>query len=75
MLKDLIINDAGSYNSDKNYAEGNLASNPRIATHTSDVKKINVMDTTNVNSPQKYRATGPSQSSPQQLNLRFRTEW
>ena len=38
-LKGLTINDAGNYNSEKNHAEGDPASNPTVATHTSDVKK------------------------------------
>ena len=35
-LKVLKLNDAGYYNPDKNDAEGDLASNPKVATHTSD---------------------------------------
>ena len=48
-LKVLTINDAGYYNSGKNYAEGDPASNPKVATHTSDGNKIKVTDTSNVN--------------------------
>ena len=46
-LKVLTINDAGYYNSGKNYAEGDPASNPKVATHTSDGNKIKVTDTSN----------------------------
>ena len=41
-LKGLTINDAGYYESDSanvNDAKGDLASNPKVATHTSDGKK------------------------------------
>ena len=53
-LKYLKINDAGYYNSDKNDAEGDPKSNPKLATHTNDRKKIKVkdIDTTNGKFPQ-----------------------
>ena len=35
-LKGLTSNDAAYYNSDKNDAEGDTASDPKVATHTSD---------------------------------------
>ena len=48
-LKGLTINNAGYYHLDKNDAEGNPSSNPKVATHTSDRKKIKVTDTSNGN--------------------------
>ena len=38
-LKILTINDASYYESAKNYAKGDPARNPKVATHTSDRKK------------------------------------
>ena len=52
-LKGLTSNDAAYYNSDKNDAEGDTASDPKVATHTSDVKKRKVTDTSNRNTQQK----------------------
>ena len=49
MLKGLIINYTGYYNSYKNDADGNISSNPKIATHTSDGKKRKVTKSSNVN--------------------------
>ena len=43
-LKLLTINDAGYYESDKNDAKGNPASDPKLATLTSDGKKRKVTD-------------------------------
>ena len=48
-LKGLTINNDGYYNSDENYAEGDLASDPNGATHTSDGNKRKVTDTSNGN--------------------------
>ena len=50
-LKVLAINDVGYYNSDESDAEGDTASNPKVATHTSDKKKRKATDTdtSNVN--------------------------
>ena len=48
MFKKLTINDAGYYASDStnaNDAKGDPTSDPKIVTHSSDGKKINVMDT------------------------------
>ena len=52
---DSTINDSAYYNSDKDDAEGDPKSDPLVATHTSDGKKIKVTDTdtTNRNYPQK----------------------
>ena len=49
------INDFAYYNSDKDDAEINPKSDPLVATHTSDGKKIKVSDTDTINrnSPQK----------------------
>ena len=55
-LKGLKINDAGYYESEssnKNDAKEDPASDPKVATHTSDGKKIKVTDTRNVNLQQK----------------------
>ena len=52
-LKVLTINDAVYYNSEKNDAEGDPRSNPKVATHTSDKKKRKVVNTTNGNLRQK----------------------
>ena len=52
-LKGLIINEAVYYNSEKNDAEGDPTSNPKVANHTSDGKKIKVTDTINGNLQQK----------------------
>ena len=52
-LKVLTINNAGYYNPDKNDAEGNIASNQKVATHTSYGKKRKVTDNTNINLQQK----------------------
>ena len=49
----MTINDAGYYNSDKNDAEGDPASNPKVYTHTSDGKKRKVTDISNENLQQK----------------------
>ena len=46
---DSIINGSAYYNSDENDAEGNPKSNPLVATHTSDGKKIKVTDTVTTN--------------------------
>ena len=46
-LKGLTINDTGYYESDKNDTKGDPASNPKVATHTSDRKKKS--DTSNGN--------------------------
>ena len=48
-LKVLKINNARYYESDENDAKFDPASNPKVATHTSDGKKIKVMDTNNIN--------------------------
>ena len=53
MLKGLKINDSGYYNSDKDDAEGDPASNPNVANHTCDRKKRKLIDTSNENSQQK----------------------
>ena len=42
-LKMLTINDTGYYNSEKNDAEGDPESNPKVATHTSYRKKIKLL--------------------------------
>ena len=47
MIKGLTIDDSGYYNSEKNSAEGDPASNPKVYTHTSDGKKRKVTDTSN----------------------------
>ena len=50
MLKRLTINDTGYYESEsanKNGTKSDPASAPKISTHTSDRKKINVTDTSN----------------------------
>ena len=55
-LNGLTVNDAGYYESDsanENDAKGNLASNPKITTHTSDRKKRKVTDNSNVYLQQK----------------------
>ena len=54
MLKGLTVNDAGYYNSDKNYAEKDPKRDPKVATHASDEKrrKVTDTDTTKGNSPQ-----------------------
>ena len=52
-LKVLTINDAGYYNSGKNYAEGDPASNPKVATHTNDRKKRKLTGTSNGDLQQK----------------------
>ena len=52
-LKGLTINDTGYYNSDKNDAEGDPSSNPKVATHTSDGKKRKGTNTSNRNLQQK----------------------
>ena len=49
-LKGLTINDAGYYESDsanENYTIGNTASDPKVATHTSDGRKRKFTDTSN----------------------------
>ena len=48
-LKGLTINDSGYYNLDKNDAKGNPASDPKVATNTSDGKKGKVTNTSNGN--------------------------
>ena len=48
-LKVLTINDAGYYNSDEDYAEGDTVSYPKGATYTSDKKKRKATDTSNRN--------------------------
>ena len=48
-LRGSTINDNGYYNSDENEAEDDPASYPKVATHTSDGKKIKVTDNINVN--------------------------
>ena len=48
-LKVLTINDAGYYNSEGNHAEGDHASDSKVATHTSNIKKRKVTDTSNGN--------------------------
>ena len=52
---DSTINNSAYYNSDEDDAEGDPKIDPKVATHTSDGKKIKVADTetTNGNSPQK----------------------
>ena len=52
-LKVLTIIDTGYYNSDKNGAEGDPASNPKVYTQTSDRKKRKVTDTNNRKLQQK----------------------
>ena len=54
MIKGLTIDDSGYYNSEKNSAEGDPASNPKVYTHTSDGKKRKVTDTSNRNLQQNY---------------------
>ena len=49
----MTINDAGYYNLDKNDAEDNQKSAPKVDTHTSDEKERKVTETTNRNPPQK----------------------
>ena len=51
-LRGLTINNAGYYHLYKNDAEADPASNPKVATHTSD-EKNKVTDTTNENLQQK----------------------
>ena len=49
-LRGLTINDAGYYESksaNANDAKGDPASNPKVDTHTSDRKKIKIVDTSN----------------------------
>ena len=56
MLKGLTINDAEYYESDSanpNDAKVNPASDPKIATHTSDGNKIKFMDTSHSDLQQK----------------------
>ena len=53
MLKLLTINDAGYYNSYENDAKSDPTSNPKVATNTSDRKKIKVTDTSNEDLLQK----------------------
>ena len=48
-LKYLTINDAEYYESDKNDATGDPASDQKVPTHTSDGKKRKFTDTSNVN--------------------------
>ena len=48
-LKGLTINKAGYYETGKNDAKGDPASDPKVATHTSDGKKIKVTDPSNGN--------------------------
>ena len=52
-LKLLTINNAEYYESDKICAKGDLASYPKVDTHTSDWKKRKVTDTSNKNLQQK----------------------
>ena len=52
-LKGLTINNAGYYESDKNDAKGNTASDTKLETHTSDEKKRKVTNTSNRNLQQK----------------------
>ena len=48
-FKGLTINKAGYYETGKNDAKGDPASDPKVATHTSDGKKIKVTDPSNGN--------------------------
>ena len=50
------INNSTYYNSEEDETESDPNSDPRVATHTSDGKKIKVtdIDTSNGNSPQKH---------------------
>ena len=70
--KGLKINDARYYESDKNDAKGDPARYLKVATHTSDEKRIKVIDTSNGILQQNYWPTGPSWSSPWRLTLGFR---
>ena len=74
-LKGLTINDAGYYESDSanvNDAKGDLASNPKVATHTSDGKKRKLQTLAKDICNKNCWATGPYWSSPQPLTLRLK---
>ena len=49
----MTINKAGYYETEKNDANGDPASDPKVATHTSDGKKRKATDTSNGNLQQK----------------------
>ena len=53
MLKELTINDAVYHCSDENDAVDDPSSNPKVDTHSSDLNKRRVIDTSNGNLQQK----------------------